>query len=69
MYVCMWYRYVHLGKVIPDELMAQLRVRAQQLMMGEVRYDNLLMQLDPGGGYSSTVAREQTVGFKTATLK
>ncbi len=27
------------------------------------------MQLDPGGDYSSDVAREQTVGFKSATVK
>ena len=33
------------------------------------RYDNLIMQLDPGGGYSTEVAQAQSTGFKKATLK
>ena len=60
--------YVHLGQVIPSELMAKLDKRATALMMGDIRYDNLLMQLDPGGDYSTKVAT-QTVGFKKQTLK
>ena len=45
--------FVNLGRVTPDGLLGRLRARAQELMMGEVRYDNLLMQIDPGGEYVS----------------
>ena len=39
--------YVRLGRVVSDEELGQLSTRIDQIMDGEVRYDGLLMQLDP----------------------
>jgi len=58
--------YLKLGKVMSDDELAALRGRIDDIMMGRVRYEDMMMQLDLGGGYDNTAP--QTRGFKGATL-
>ena len=62
--------FVNVGRVIPAGLLARMQRRAEDIMLGRVRHANLLMQLDPGGAYDTSVQDEktQTVGWKGATL-
>ena len=39
--------YVRLGKVAPDEEIKALCQRIDDIMLGKIRYDNMLMQLWP----------------------
>ncbi|KAL6066409.1 Phytanoyl-CoA dioxygenase [Balamuthia mandrillaris] len=59
--------FLPLGRVLTDEQLEELRERIDAIMLGKIQYDDLLMQLDPGGDYGSTVQSEQTVGWKGAT--
>jgi phytanoyl-CoA hydroxylase len=58
---------LRLGRVVTAEELAGLRERIDQIMLGEVRYPDMLMQLDSDSGRYED-APEQTVGFKGATL-
>ncbi len=72
--------YVKLGKVATDEELAALNSRLDDIMLGRVSYDSLLMQLDPsstasaspaaGDAYeaSGAATQGQTPGFKGASL-
>eukprot|EP01087_Luapelamoeba_hula_P021011 TRINITY_DN7270_c0_g2_i1.p1 TRINITY_DN7270_c0_g2~~TRINITY_DN7270_c0_g2_i1.p1 ORF type:complete len:288 (+),score=38.62 TRINITY_DN7270_c0_g2_i1:1-864(+) len=63
--------YVNLGRVVSDAALQRLQQRVDELMMGEVRHEDLLMQLDPGGSYGDSVMTKstQTAGWKGATLE
>ena len=39
--------YVRLGKVAPDDEIKALCERMDDIMLGKIRYDNMLMQLCP----------------------
>jgi len=59
--------FVRLGRVVDDAELAALQQRIDQIMLGEIRYDDMLMQLDSDtGAYGDMPA--QTPGFKGATL-
>lgn len=61
--------YLHLGKLISNEELEKLKHRIDDIMLGNIQYDNLIMQLDPGGSYGQTGnMSQQTPGFKGATL-
>jgi len=59
--------FVNLGQVVTEDELQCLKKRIHAIMMGEVKYPDLLMQLDPGGDYGDSVQTEQTVGWKGAT--
>ena len=42
--------YVRLGKVAPDEEINALCQRIDDIMLGKIRYDKMLMQLCPSAG-------------------
>lgn len=42
--------YARLGKIATDDELAELRTRADDLMLGRVTYDNLFFQLDTDSG-------------------
>jgi len=55
--------YARLGRVLTDEGLAQLRARADAMMLGEVRYDELFFQHDSDTGrYEDLVRRQGFVG-------
>ncbi|MDG1442859.1 MAG: phytanoyl-CoA dioxygenase family protein [Pseudomonadales bacterium] len=61
--------YLRLGKIGPAEMVQAMRVRIDEIMLGEadLDYDRMLMQLDSNdGAYDS--AGEQTRGHKGRTL-
>ena len=59
--------YVRLGRVVDDDELAALQQRIDQIMLGEVRYDGMMMQLDSeSGDYADLPA--QTRGFKGPSL-
>jgi phytanoyl-CoA hydroxylase len=58
---------LRLGRVLTDEQLIGLRERINQIMLGEVSYPDMLMQLDSDSGRYED-APEQTVGFKGPTL-
>tara|TARA_R110002072_G_scaffold59158_1_gene150682 strand:+ start:21635 stop:22429 length:795 start_codon:yes stop_codon:yes gene_type:complete len=61
--------YLRLGKIVPDETVASMKKRIDEIMLGEANldYDRMLMQLDSvDGAYDS--AGEQTRGHKGRTL-
>lgn len=58
--------FLKLGKVLSDDELEELRSRIDDIMLGRVRYPDMLMQLDLGGGYDNTAP--QTKSFKGATL-
>lgn len=59
--------FVRLGRVLDDAELAGLRRRIDQIMLGEVRNDALLMQLDSASGRYEDMPQQST-GFKGATL-
>jgi hypothetical protein len=59
--------YVRLGKVAEDEDIEALCQRIDDIMLGEIRYDNMLMQLCPSAGKPEL--SKQTKAFKGASLK
>ena len=59
--------YVRLGKVAEDEDIKALCQRIDDIMLGEIRYDNMLMQLCPSAGKPEL--SKQTKAFKGASLK
>ncbi len=59
--------YVRLGHVAPQSEIDALSERIDQIMLGEVRYDNMLMQLCPSAG--DLEKSRQTKEFKGSTLK
>eukprot|EP01060_Flectonema_neradi_P029658 TRINITY_DN4144_c0_g1_i1.p1 TRINITY_DN4144_c0_g1~~TRINITY_DN4144_c0_g1_i1.p1 ORF type:complete len:288 (+),score=54.63 TRINITY_DN4144_c0_g1_i1:117-980(+) len=59
--------YVNLGKVLSDDDLEGLRSRLDAIMMGDIKYEKLMYQLDPGGKYSNTEQNGQTLGWKGAT--
>jgi phytanoyl-CoA hydroxylase len=58
---------LRLGRVVTDEQLTGLRERINQIMLGEVSYPDMLMQLDSDSGRYED-APEQTFGFKGPTL-
>jgi phytanoyl-CoA hydroxylase len=68
----MWREYdeqgfLRLGRVLSDGELKALQDRIDEIMMGRVRYEGMMMQLDLGGGYDNTAP--QSKGFKGATLE
>lgn len=59
--------YLRLGHVVPAEDIDALCQRIDMIMLGEIRYDNMLMQLCPSAG-KEELAR-QTNEFKGSSLK
>lgn len=59
--------YVRLGKVAPDDEIHALCQRIDDIMLGKIRYDNMLMQLCPSAGKPELST--QTKVFKGSTLK
>lgn len=60
--------YARLGQVVDGDELAALQQRIDEIMLGEVRYEGMMMQLDSdSGSYGDLDA--QTPGFKGATLK
>ena len=58
--------YVRLGKVAPDEEINALCQRIDDIMLGKIRYDKMLMQLCPSAGKPELT--KQTKEFKGSTL-
>lgn len=59
--------YVRLGKVAPKEEIKALCQRIDDIMLGKIRYDKMLMQLCPSVGKPELA--KQTKVFKGSTLK
>ena len=59
--------YVRFGHVAPTAEIDSLRHRIDQIMLGEVRYEKMLMQLCPSAG--DLERSRQTKEFKGSTLK
>lgn len=59
--------YVRLGKVAPDDEIKALCDRIDDIMLGKISYDNMLMQLCPSAGKPEL--SKQTKVFKGSTLK
>ena len=59
--------YLRLGTVIDEAELRALQDRINAIMLGDIRYDGMLMQLDSETGNYADVPR-QTPGFKGATL-
>lgn len=59
--------YLRLGKVLDETSLTALQRRIDDIMLGKIRNDKLMMQLDMGGDYSNMA--EMTVGFKGPTLE
>ena len=59
--------YVRLGHVVSPEQIDALCQRIDQIMLGEIRYDNMLMQLCPSAGEAEL--SRQTKEFKGSSLK
>jgi hypothetical protein len=58
---------VRLGRVVDEAELTALRARIDDIMLGRVRYEGMMMQLDSDSGrYEDMPA--QTPGFKGATL-
>ena len=45
--------YLHLGKLLNDADLKQLQDRINDIMMGNISYEKMYMQLDAGGEYSN----------------
>ncbi|MBI3829582.1 MAG: phytanoyl-CoA dioxygenase family protein [Planctomycetes bacterium] len=58
--------FLRLGKLLDDAELAALQERIDEIMLGKVRYEKMMMQLDGGGAYEDMPA--QSAGFKGATL-
>ncbi len=58
--------YVMLGRLTPPEAIEALCNRIDQIMLGNLVYPGMLMQLDPADGATGT---DQTRSFKGSTLK
>ncbi len=58
--------YVRLGKVAPDEEIEALCRRIDDIMLGKIRYENMLMQMCPSVG--KLELSKQTKVFKGSTL-
>jgi hypothetical protein len=59
--------YVRLGHVVPRAQIGALCERIDDIMLGHVQYDNMLMQLCPSAGQPDLSVQTKT--FKGATLK
>ncbi|HTL53580.1 MAG TPA: phytanoyl-CoA dioxygenase family protein, partial [Planctomycetota bacterium] len=59
--------YLHLGKLLDGKALTALQNRIDDIMLGKIRNDKLMMQLDKGGDYSNMA--EMTLGFKGPTLE
>jgi phytanoyl-CoA hydroxylase len=59
--------YLLLGKILPEEELAALVQRMDDIMLGKAKvdYDRLMMQREAGEGYEQSA---QTLGFKGGTL-
>jgi polysaccharide pyruvyl transferase WcaK-like protein len=58
--------YLHVGPVLSDDQLRELRQRIDDIMLGKVRYPSLQMQLDTGGAYEALP--DPVTGFIDATL-
>ncbi|MAP89150.1 hypothetical protein CMK16_17570, partial [Candidatus Poribacteria bacterium] len=59
--------YVRLGKVASQQEIEALCQRIDNIMLGQIRYDNMLMQLCPSAGKSDL--SKKTREFKEVSLK
>src|ERR1043166_8373612 len=59
--------FVRLGQRAPEEEVAALCERIDDIMLGRVRYENMLMQLCPSAGQPELSVQTKT--FKGASLK
>ena len=59
--------YLRLGKVAPDEHIRAMCQRIDDIMLGKIHYDGMLMQLCPSAG--ELEKSRQTTEFKGSTLK
>ena len=59
--------FLRLGRVVDDNALHGLQQRIDQIMLGEVRYPELMMQLDSTTGTYGDLG-EQMRGFKSASL-
>jgi phytanoyl-CoA hydroxylase len=59
--------FLKLGKVLSDDELHGLRTRIDAIMLGRIRYRDMMMQLDLGGGYDNTAP--QSKGWKGETLE
>src|SRR3954466_12802427 len=59
--------YVRLGRVVPLAQIEALCARIDDIMLGRVHYDNMLMQLCPSAGQAELSVQTKT--FKGASLK
>src|SRR5262245_36837318 len=59
--------YVRLGQVVPLAEIEALCTRIDDIMLGRVHYDNMLMQLCPSAGRPELSVQTKT--FKGASLK
>jgi hypothetical protein len=60
--------YLRLGKLISDEELAALQQRIDDIMLGNVFYENMMFQLDSKTGVRTDNPRA-SVGHKGSTLK
>ena len=59
--------YLRLGHVVPDDRIRSLCQRIDDIMLGNIRYDHMLMQLCPSAGHPEL--SRQTRAFKGSSLK
>ncbi len=59
--------FVHLGQLLDADMLAALQARIDDIMLGKIRYEGMLMQLDSDSGRYEELG-EQSPGFKGATL-
>ena len=60
--------FVSLGRVISNEQLSRMQQQINRIMLGEVRYEQMMMQLDSDSGDYGDLGA-QSPGFKGPTLK
>lgn len=58
--------FLKIGRVLDDQELKAIQQRIDDIMLGRIRYRDMMMQLDLGGGYDNTAP--QTRGWKGETL-
>src|SRR6185436_13503930 len=58
--------FLRLGQLLDGGELAALQERIDEIMLGKVRYENMMMQLDGGGAYEDLPS--QSAGFKGSRL-
>ena len=59
--------FIRLGKIISDETLTQMQEQINNIMLGNIQYPDMMMQLDSNTGDYGDLGG-QTKGFKGATL-